>query len=360
MVVLGFVQWFSAFTELVSLCFNLFSQTFHMAPKKRPHAESSSSQPAYDQTRFPSLGKANQFNEQFRSRSVESEREVAEELHDKLVFRSLATRNWFPLVTFHSKQIYVDWVREFYNNMEIQDSGNLKTYVRGKWITISASDLADFIDIPEVENPDYPIPANTQIDYDLVGLTICGEPTAWPGGLIPHGNLTDEYRFLNRFVCHNLEPRGHTSDVAQKNGYLLYCIGTGRRVNIPQIILNAIVRTLSAKKNSILPFGVLISEFLAHKGVPKKSSDVLQKIRNPINSRTLTLSTSHVQHAQGDEAPGEAPAPAAPVQGEQQGPPNQVAQLAADVQGLRVHMDERFNRIDETLAAILARLGPPQ
>ncbi|XXG76621.1 hypothetical protein AAC387_Pa08g0928 [Persea americana] len=164
-----------------------------MPPKKRTHAESSSSQLAYDQTRFPSLGKANQFNEQFRSRSVESEREVVEELHDKLVFRSLATRNWFSLVTFHPKQIYVEWVKEFYNNMEIQDSVNLKTYVRGKWITISAADLADFIDIPEVENSDYPIPENTPIDYDSVGTTICGEPTAWLGGLIPHGNLTAEY-----------------------------------------------------------------------------------------------------------------------------------------------------------------------
>ena len=79
------------------VCASIF-QTIHMAPKKRTHVESSSSQPAYDQNRFPSSGKANQFHEQFRSQSVESEREVAEELHDKLVFRSLATRNWFKLV----------------------------------------------------------------------------------------------------------------------------------------------------------------------------------------------------------------------------------------------------------------------
>ena len=60
--------------------------------------------------------------------------------------------------------------------MEVEDSGNIKTNVWGKWITISTADLVDFIDIPEVENPDYPIPENTQIDYDMVGTTICGEP----------------------------------------------------------------------------------------------------------------------------------------------------------------------------------------
>ena len=82
---------------------------------------------------------------------------------------------------------------------------------------MTSADIASFMDIPVVKNPDYPIPANTRIDYNLVGTTICGVHTVWPGGLIPHGNLTDEYRFLNRFVCHNLEPRGHTSDVSQKN-----------------------------------------------------------------------------------------------------------------------------------------------
>ena len=301
-----------------------------MAPKKRTHAESSSSQPTFDQNRFPSLGKAKQYQELYHSRSVESEREVAEELHAKLVFRSLAVRNWFSLVKFESKQIVVDWLREFYNNMEVEDNGDLKTYVRGKWISISSAILADFIKIPVVENPHYPIPANTQINYE-VATTIFGAVIAWSGGLIPHGNLTAEYGFLNRFVCHNLELRGHTSDVAQKNECLLYCIGTGKRVNIPQIILIAMIKTLSAKKNSILPFGVLITDFLAFREVPKRSSDLTQKIRNPINTRTLTLSNAHVQ--QDYKAPEAAPAPAEPVQGEQQGPPNQVAQLAAEVQG---------------------------
>ena len=118
---------------------------------------------------------------------------------------------------FESKKIYVDWVQEFYNNMQIEDSGSIKTFVREKWITISLVDIADFFDIPVVENPDYPIPANTQINYDDVATTICGAVTAaWPGVLILHGKLTAEYRFLNRFVCHNLEPRGHTFDVSSK------------------------------------------------------------------------------------------------------------------------------------------------
>lgn len=102
--------------------------------------------------------------------------------------------------------------------MDILESGSLKTYVRGKWLTIYVADIENFIEIPVVKNPDYPISNELQvpIDYDLVATTICGADTRWSGGTLPHGNLTDEYQFLNRFVCHNLEPRDHTSDVAHK------------------------------------------------------------------------------------------------------------------------------------------------
>ena len=76
------------------------------------------------------------------------------------------------------------------------------------------------------------------------------------------------------------------------------------------------IKTLTTKKNSILPFGVLINKFFSYKGVPKKSSDVTQKTRNPINSRTLALSTAHVPPTpQDDEAPEEEATPATKARG---------------------------------------------
>ena len=94
--------------------------------------------------------------------------------------------------------------------MELVSSASLKAFVRGKWINISVADIAKFLDIPIVEDYDYPIPEDSQgpIDYDMIGTTLCGEETNWLGGCLSHGNLTKEYRFLNRFVCHNLEPQG--------------------------------------------------------------------------------------------------------------------------------------------------------
>ena len=64
------------------------------------------------------------------------------------------------------------------------------------------------------------------------------------------------------------------------------------------------IKTLTTKKNSILPFGVRIFEYLSYKGVSKKDNDVTQKIKSPINARTLAQSTAHVSlAAHSDEDP---------------------------------------------------------
>ena len=103
---------------------------------------------------------------------------------------------------FKSSKIYIDWVREFYNNMDIEKSGPVKTFVRGKWIKINAGDIANFVDIPVVENPEYPIPENLQvpIDYDLMAITICGADTHWLGGILPHGE-TDCGVLVSQPIC---------------------------------------------------------------------------------------------------------------------------------------------------------------
>ena len=57
------VQWLNGVSD--EDLFKMIFQTPLMAPKKRSHAESSSSQSTFDHNRFPSLGKATQFQEQY-------------------------------------------------------------------------------------------------------------------------------------------------------------------------------------------------------------------------------------------------------------------------------------------------------
>ena len=67
--------------------------------------------------------------------------------------------------------------------------------------------------------------------------------------------------------------RGATLLMLPKITYI--CCTTSGLGNGSKVILNAMIKTLIAKKNSILPFGVLVLEFLAYKEVPKKNNDVI-------------------------------------------------------------------------------------
>ena len=111
--------------------------------------------------------------------------------------------------------------------------------MRAMSLTITTAVLAEFLDIPVLSEFDYPVSSATldSIDYDVVATTLCGKEPCWIERVLPHGHLIAEYRFLNLFVCHNLDPCNHTSDVSKKKAHLLYAIGTSKRINVPLVVL---------------------------------------------------------------------------------------------------------------------------
>ncbi|XXG80317.1 hypothetical protein AAC387_Pa09g1223 [Persea americana] len=322
-----------------------------MAPKKGSCTATSSSSSRYDVHRFLYANRAIQFEELFAKCNLGSEREIDDKLLDNPVIYLLSRGPWAYLMKFDATEILVDWVREFYNNMDVVSASEVKTYVHGKWLTITSTELTEFLDIPMLAKFDYPISSATlgRIDYDEVATTLCGRETRWIERVLLYGRLTGEYRFLNLFVCHNLEPRGHTSNVSKKNTYLLYAIGTDKRINVPLVILHVMMRLLTAAKNATLPFGVLITQFFMWKGITRTSNDVTKRIRNPINKRTLEQSDAHVYEDDEDEdeevVPGEQP------QGEQPPTDARFVRLDEQMQLLNANIDARFNSVDGRLNA---------
>ena len=173
--------------------------------------------------------------------------------------------------------------------MDIISASEVKTYVRGNWFSITLTNLGEFLDIPVLDAYVYPVSTDVirNANYDEVATTLCGKETRWIEHVLPHGSLTAEYHFFNLFVCSNLDPRGHTYDVSKKNAYLLHAIGTDKQINVPLVVLQVMMRLLTAAKNATLHLGVLITQYLLWKGLRRTSTDVTKKIRNPINKRTL-------------------------------------------------------------------------
>ena len=78
---------------------------------------------------------------------------------------------------FDVTNILVDWVREFYNNMDVVLASEVKTYVRGLSLIVTPAKLGEFLDIPVLAEFDYPVSSDTigSIDYDEVATTLCGK-----------------------------------------------------------------------------------------------------------------------------------------------------------------------------------------
>lgn len=184
---------------------NCFITALSDGSKEENHAESSSSQSQFDRHQFPSVNKSTLFHEQFANRTVESERVTDDALLGKAVCRSITNRNWDSLLKFNIREVYPDWVREFYCNMELvsfedpDSAAFLKTFVRGKWLTITTTVISEFLNIQIPDRADYPLANESHfpVNFDEIGTLLCGEETPWPSGLISHGTLTEEYRFLN-------------------------------------------------------------------------------------------------------------------------------------------------------------------
>lgn len=72
-------------------------------------------------------------------------------------------------------------------------------------------------------------------------------------GLKKQMELNPSYRILNIFISHNVEPKGHTSELYHEVGNLLYAIGTSLPINLPLAIYKHMLRTLTVAKNVSLP-----------------------------------------------------------------------------------------------------------
>ncbi|KAJ8639724.1 hypothetical protein MRB53_016418, partial [Persea americana] len=220
---------------------------------------------SFDRARFLNQDGQNFFLNKYQHCSIVPERIVMyNELHDTDFCLWMQQREWFTLydVGYH---IVVNWVREFYSNMHDVSDNSFKTYVREQELNITPNLLSQVLEIDSVEGAHFPIVNNRQINYNLVAKELTGKPVAWVGGDIAHHKLTESYRLLNIFIRHNVSPKV-SKRVTKEDGYLLYCIETQRRVDLPLVVFRRMAKVHNASHNAALPFLGVISKLLVDMG----------------------------------------------------------------------------------------------
>lgn len=170
---------------------------------------------------------------------------------------------------------------------------------------MDANRSATLLNLRRPARPSYPFPDqdNLEIQANELATVLCGEPTVWDSPVLKIFGLTSDYRLLNTFVCHNIEPRGHTSDLLYPQAFLLYSLGTGTSVDVPQTILDSMLRIYDKTRKLTLPFGAMICKLLIEAGCQVYRHELLVSRKQKIDGMTKAMFNTHVRgRLQGEQA----------------------------------------------------------
>lgn len=300
-------------TLSVSFLFYLYSMPPKTYKGKQPET-SKGKRPAgsssrFNNERFKDADGVERFETRFSNRTVIFERIV---VHSELIhtrFLHWLHRNGLTILMNLNNECFENWVREFYCNMYDVNNSGFKTYVRGKTLTVDANSIATLLSLQRPVHISYPTNDldNMMMQANEVATELCGKPTVLDSPVLKIFGLTTDYRLLNTFVCYNIEPRSHRSDLIYSQAFLLYSLGTSTSVDIPQAILESMLRVYNEPRKITLPFGAMICKLMIEKGCQAYSHELPVARRQVIDGRTKAMSDTHVaRHLQRGQAPNEA------------------------------------------------------
>ena len=76
-------------------------------------------------------------------------------------------------------------------------------------------------------------------------------------------------------MYHNIEPRGHHTDINQERGYVLYAIANGLHVDLPAFMVMQMYYIAGSVWFAGMPFGILLTRFLETRRAPTFLNDTM-------------------------------------------------------------------------------------
>ncbi|GFY91062.1 hypothetical protein Acr_07g0012580 [Actinidia rufa] len=154
--------------------------------------------------------------------------------------QNFTTRGWINLAKFKAESI-LTLCQEFMANIKHepeteQGKEKLCSWVRGKKIKVTPDTFADIFEIPREENPEFAFPNVGMPDLAVVSQELLIEGDEWDGEVqCNKTRLKDKYLILFLFSCHSLLPLKCTVSMNTARARLLWAIGTGKIIDLPQL-----------------------------------------------------------------------------------------------------------------------------
>ncbi|KAK1293939.1 hypothetical protein QJS10_CPA16g01459 [Acorus calamus] len=239
------------------------------------------------------------FDKLFSKRSLILEREIVlEKIRDIPSYHNIWTmfqsRGWMDIASL-GNVAYPNYVHLFYANIHdiLPDNRTFRTYLNGKYYTISTQTIAEQLNIPREPNAIYykKLSALKTTISEEICVTELEYYTT-----IQQSQLKPIYRILNTIISHNIVPMGHKSDVTEDRAKLLYMIGTNAPIDLPNIIFDVIVdASISQSSTDSLPFSVFISNMIKSSGVEIPSNETKAYSKSPIDDSTVKRSEGQLR-----------------------------------------------------------------
>ena len=167
------------------------------------------------------------------------------------------------------KSAIVPLVREFYANA--LEHNHRRVFVRGKQVDFNGKAINRFFKLPDIENDGYTQFIGKQVDFEEIIHEIAVPGTTWkltddrPITFKSIG-LTKNCKALHYFLGARLMPVRHFSDINKDRAILLYCLMTGKSLDVGRFISSHIVQCYKHQSMSLF-FPSLITALCVAAGV---------------------------------------------------------------------------------------------
>ncbi|KAH7849783.1 hypothetical protein Vadar_022892 [Vaccinium darrowii] len=198
--------------------------------------------------------------------------------------------HWEGLLNIPSR-VYPQLVKFFYSNLAVIEDPKgyyLGSFVKGKPILLSVSDIAQILGIPQGDPQDYFWDADDlreMVDENVFYETLTRDCLF--RGALHSRDLLLKYRVLIRFLVENVVPKGgHYDDLTSFQSYVLYKIVTHGSLSLPFVLMKEMDDDAQSFARS-LSFGAFLTKVFRHFGVSLKDETELV-LKNLINKTTIS------------------------------------------------------------------------
>lgn len=213
------------------------------------------------------------------------------ETYDGCVHDMIMEHGWLDF-TKQPEVTIIPVVKEFYANAK--EAKNHVVQVRGKVVSFDKARINAYYNIANMSDDDeYTKYRTEELNLDEVIKCLCKPGATWTLKgtemlYFSHSELSRFGKAWYYFLCANLMPTTHFTELLRDRAVLLYCIVIGKNIIVGQVIQDSITQAIKGGSTSGLPHPSLICRLCKKTKVTWSDDEFVQQSKVPIDHQIIS------------------------------------------------------------------------